>query len=555
MGADGKQAARPRKARLRKTLSCRPCRKRKVKCDYKFPCTQCKLRKKTELCAYDGHNRWGYSSENSKEVAGVLSMDKNFDSWLTKCVESKLLPEFDQHEQLLTIYRDICHPQFPLLILSEIQQSYETMKSTGKLDHIRDGVNLFLVYSFACGNASDSSQRSDVCQKYAQAAHELISLFNLLAIQTIEDLQTLILYVIYVYYNDSVLPYNNVSQLIGIIVGTFRSRPVFRECLKTLYFFNLMENVISQSQGICSITKCNSMFDLDDLYMKCRHTLMKYRDRMFTENMTMSVASFTAFENEVKSAGGTFGVLCLNLATDTYLNRYHLAVILSQCNQICLSLYRPYLLKRSVESSKTSKLEIFRDKVLGFALILIEIAVAYNETMNMNNQFSLQCWNDIYMGAFQGSVILMLDKIYRSKNRYSLCDQADDYFRYAFWIPAIKAPLSRAQWKTGDPGWRQAAVEEFYKLLVNENQVQVNPKSRNAILVLKGLLSDSPEINVPKLFGPFKSSSSNTPDETRIKESVPAIFNSDFFISSVSKISSESAGFEELCYQVLTERI
>jgi hypothetical protein len=488
----------------------------------------------------------------------LLSVDKNFDTWLTKFVESKLLPEAGQHEHLLAIYKELCHPQFPILHLADVQKSYETIKSASKFERIIDGVNLLLVYAFACGNADDSAQKLielGMGQKYAENAHDLISLINPLAINTIEDLQTLMFYVIYVYYNDSILSYNNVSQLIGVILGTFRSRPELRKSSETLSFFNLVENVISQGQGIPSITKCSPVFTLDNLYMKCRYTLMKYRDKMFSDNRPNTVATFTAFENEVKSAGGTFGVLSLNLVADTPFNQYCLVVIRSLCNQICLSLYRPYLFRPRSSSGKASELETFGDKALGFAVSLIEIAIAYRKTMDMNNRFSLQCWNDIYMGAFQASVMLLLDNIYRCENGYEISDQADEYFQYAIRIPPVETPLSRMLWRSGGTAWRQAAAGEFYQMLVKDKRIQENPKSANAILILKALLLDTPEISVPKLFGPFKAPPGAAASEIGSNRLIPAVFDSSFFVNSVTMTSSESVGFEELCYQVLTEKV
>lgn len=558
MKAGDTKTAGPDKSRSRKTLSCLPCRKRKVKCDYKYPCTQCKLRNKGNLCAYDGHNRWGYSGENASKGPELLSVDKTFDIWLTKFVESELLPATSQHEQLLAIYKELCHPQFPFLRLAEVQKSYETFKSTGKFERIIDGVNLLLVYAFACGNADDSVKKLTEFgkgQRYAKKAHDLISLINPLAINSIEDLQSFMFYVIYLYYNDSILLYNNVPQLIGVILGTFRGRPEFRKSLDTLTFFNLVENVISHGQGIPSITKCTSAFAFDDLYMKCRSTLMKYRDKMFSDTRPNNASTFIAFENEVKSAGGTFGVLFFNFVPDTPLNLYYLSVIRSLCNQLCLSLYRPYLFRPRSSSAKTDELETFGDKALGLAVSLIEIAITYRKAMDMNNRFSLQCWNDIYMSAFQASVILLLDNRYRCENGYEISDKADKYFQYAIRIPPAETQVSRGLWRSGETGWRHTVAGEFYELLVKDERIQENPKSANAILVLKGLLFDTPEIGVPKLFGPFKAPPCTAASDMGGNGLIPASFDGNFFLNSLTETSPESVSFEELCYQVLTEKV
>lgn len=468
------------KARPRKTLSCLPCRKRKVKCDYKFPCSQCQLRGKSDDCQYDGHNRWGYSNSNgdtgavlrSQSNGGTVEASKQSLEVLVKNL-AQLMGKFNIYENLVAVYKDLCHSVFPILDLDKVASSVKELTTATPVLSITDAVNLAIVFFFSIRNSSKFFDASTAASLQV-IIENLISLLDPLSIQTIGQLESFLMYAIYIYYSSDI---KKALPLLCLLYGSMRWNPEIQQD-RLCEIFMLVENMVAMNFGLPCFTKSNNL-SIDELFLKCRHTLLKFHDRIFSEiHNKYKEETLISLCNEIKSGAGTFGVIHIHLSGESTLKRYKLLAIQSLCNQISLTIFRPFLISGTSENLGAQT--IFEKKVLGLSVTLIEGVIDHDVSLGHN--MILFAAKDIFYGGFLGSLLLLHDR-----NQH---DQAADYLPYAIRLPPFETPLSNTIWRTGSENWRQDLVARYCSLI---EKYDVLPKAH---LILRSYLSGQPLVGL-----------------------------------------------------------
>ena len=542
------------KSRSRKSLSCLPCRKRKVKCDYKLPCGQCNLRGKSDLCVYEENNRWGYSRPQTLVVKNKSEF--TLEACLVKLKASKLLPDKDVSNALFQVYKSHCHPIIPILDITTMENVYQMIITQGN-SSIEDTASLLILFAIAYRATSDERHEISVALeiplKLGEMAHRLVCLLNPLQIASLKTFKLFFMYSIYIYWEDS--PFSaEVSSLMGLLQGALRGSPKLRKNKEINDLFSLVEGCVAINMGLNSITSHDLIFAQDDLFLKCRFALIKYRDRICSQiyavGHELEPKIIVDLEQEIKNTGATYSILQMNRMT-TSLARYQLLVLNAMCNQTGLLLYRPFLVTKDVQN--TFEAEVWRRKALGFAVGMIEVALEY--TRQLSGQFMFFSWNDIYMGAFQAAILLIHDHFERQHHKVSP-DTAKPYARFALRAPPFETELFRELWMSGSTNWRYEIAERCYQMFLS---MKTGPSCRSskAALILGAFLNEAKYLQVPEFFGSFTKVLEGyipPPNDRNFAESLYCVeFNSLDFTQLIS--SRTDTEFEQFCNEAINHRV
>lgn len=539
------------KSRSRKSLSCLPCRKRKVKCDYRLPCGQCRLRGKSDLCAYEENNRWGYSGPQTSIIQpGPKS---KLDACLATLKNENIFPGREDSNELFRVYKSMCHLMIPILDLDYMEKVYEQLVSQTQ-PSIEDTASLLILFAIAYrtherpGNAVSA----DVPSKLGEMARQLIHLLDPLQIPTVKKFKPFFLYLVYVYWEDTQY-FREASPLIGLLQGTLRGLSIFRKDKAINDLFSLVESCVALNMGLPSITKYNLIFTREDLFLKCRFALVKYRDRICSEiyakDFEVEPKNMVSLEQEIKSAGGTFAVLQITHGMVTSLDRYQLLVINALCNQIGLFLYRPFLVTGHVQNNVET--ELWKRKALGMAVGAIQVALQY--TSDFPGQFQFFSWNDIYLGAFQSALLLAHDHFARQKRFNFIPDTAKPCASLAIREPPLNTQIFQEIFMSGSTNWRYEIADRCRQMFLSQRSHSYC-RSTKAASILSAFLNGATYMQVPELFGPF-ATLLVPPVNGGYSENglITAKFNKHFFTNSIS--SRKDTEFEQLCNEAIYERI
>lgn len=531
---------KPAKQRARKSLTCLPCRKRKVKCDFGLPCGQCKLRGKSELCAYGEHNRWGYSKPlETTDLLPGLSLA----STLKQLKESNALLGRDLRNHLFTIFKEQCHPFIPILDLDHMARVSLTFDGLA-VPNLDDFICILVIFSMASRSTTITAPivPNQVVSKLEETARELIDLSKAFEIKSIRRFKTVFLYACFLYWVET--PFHSEAYpLFGLLQGSLRGQFLLRndKCLNDL--FGLVEHTVALTLGLPAMTVIHPVFGREDLFLKCRHTLMKYKERIFTDVIAKGYevpsSVVTELGNEIIKGVGIFSLFTLSLLgmenpvplpTD-----YELQLVKSLGNHLGLLLYRPFL----VPSSAGVEDNLLRQKALAAAIALIETAL---ELPELSVQFGFFAFNDLYFGAFQAAILLAQDHFTRKKLDITP-DFPESYRQFSIRIPPRVSPLSQELWTTKNENWRLDLAERCQQMFEGK-QSHITCRAGRAALVLRAFLTGTYHVNIPELFGPFNAFS---PDETF--GSVTATFDPLYFTSFMHL--KNSTEYEQRCHQAV----
>lgn len=533
------------RSRARKSLTCLPCRKRKVKCDFGLPCGQCRLRGKSDLCVYGEHNRWGYS--NPQAVITQIPHSK-VESCLSHLKEAGAFPTKDVRDALFEVYRTHFHPIFPVLDLESLAKVYESVDINSTAS-IEDSVQLLLLYSSSYRLTTSSHLGFDIpllaLSKLEETAHELILQLNPFQIQSTQTFNTFFFYAAYSFWADSPF-YSEVCAVVGLLNGTLKGHNIFRTDYAKKELFGLFENCVALIMGVPSATPAHMVFEQDNLFLKCKNTLMRFRERVvrdiYGKCHDVHPQILAELEGDLRNAQGAFNGLMSHLRPYSVTSKYQLLAINSLSNQIALLLYRPYVTTSGDNSSIES--ELYRRKAQAMALCVIESAMEYFG--GFHGEFAMFAFNDLLMGAFQASFLLAHDNFKRTRLECPP-DTAESVMRFALRIP-VHTSISDGVWKTGSTTWRRDVIHQCLELF---QSLRVRPACRaaRAGLILDAYFTEKKILKVSELFGPFSSRSNEDLDSQ--DELISAEFSPLYFTPFIA--SKNSIEFEQRCHEAIYE--
>lgn len=531
---------KPAKHRARKSLTCLPCRKRKVKCDFGLPCGQCKLRGKSELCAYGEHNRWGYSKplETTELLPG-----STLASTLKQLKESNALLGRDDRSHLFNIFKEQCHPLIPILDLDHMANMSLTFDGQ-TVPNLDDFISILVIYSMASRLTTSVTPvvPPQVVSKLDETARELIDLAKPFEIKSIRRFNTIFLYASFLYWVES--PFHSEAYpLFGLLQGSLRGQLSLRNEKFLNELFGLMEQTVALTLGLPAMTVIQPVFEKADLFLKCRHALMKYKERIFVDIIAkdheVPSSVVTELGNEIAKGVGIFSVLTISLVgmknQVPLVADYELQLVKGLGSQLGLLLYRPFLVTSNVGVED----DLMRQKALAMAIALIETAL---ERPELGVKFGCFAFSDLYFGAFQAAILLVQDHFTRQKLAIAP-DFPESYRQFSISIPPRVLPISQELWATKNENWRLEIAERCQQMF-EEKQTHMTCRAGRASLILKAFLTGTNHVNISTVFGPFNASSS---DETL--GSLMATFDPLYFTSFMHL--KNSTEYEQRCHQAL----
>lgn len=535
------------KARWRQSLTCLPCRKRKVKCDFGLPCGQCKLRGKSQLCEYGEHNRWGYS----KTTANAPQAPQFQFDILKSLKESNVVPDVKDSNKLLNLYSTNCQDVLPLLDLRKIQELFENIELQKNIT-VEDMISLLLFYAISCriAHACKMDMRTVEYENVAeleQNARQLVASVTPFQVNSVSIFKACFFYACYIFWADSPF-YYEVNSLIGLLRGVLNSNQLDIERDLSEHF-GIVENLVASFSARPTVSLSSKTIYRDDLFMKCRHMLLKIRERVLglamAENRRSNIQGTIDMINEIHNAGGTFGVI---IYTQDYngprppVFSYQLLVIEGLSNYLCMLMFRPYTVTGTFEESSP-----FRQRGIGMAVTLLNSALEYFDIVK--GQFSVFAFNDIFMGAFQAAILLAHDHLARQQIAHLQPDTPQDYRKFGMPIPPRNTPTSKRLWQSTSPTWRLELIKATKDMF---GALKTGPTTRTgrAEIILEAIVSNSQVVLVHEIFGPFtrlQGTENATPDG----ELMSASFSLDYFTKSI--FVENSLEFEQQCFRAVTE--
>lgn len=537
----------PVKNRSRKSLTCLPCRKRKVKCDFGLPCGQCKLRGKSHLCEYGEHNRWGYSKPN----VSVDQPPQSRPATLKIFKGSDNLPDSEERKALFDIYSEHCHPLIPIFDLEHMKGLCHTL-DTRENPSAEDVMNLLILCLFAYRISMlqklEVRASSEVLAVLEKSARDLTLQMNLLQVRSVSMFKCLLQYTCYLFWADTPY-YDEVCPLIGLLQGSLRGNKPLQQDVESKELFGVLEGCVASYMGLPSAILSPSTVQRDDLFIKCRHMLMKLRERVFSlmsaKTRKDNLQSMIELEHEIHNAGATHCILVSAMAFQTPTSAsqlYKVFVIESVCSHLGMLLYRPFF----VTSEQETEPGVLRLKSQGMAISLIRTALKYHR--NLNGQFMLFALNDMFMGAFQAAILLAYDHF--NRQRLGCCtDIPEDYYKYGFHIPPAQTSLYQEVWGSKSTTWRCDLAQYIREMFASINSGATSRAGR-AETILGAFLSNSKYVQVPEIFGPFTAVANG--DTNGQNGMIPAQFDAAYFTQFIG--IEGTSEFEQRCHDALNEK-